>query len=494
MANGGRLELVLVVATLAIVAIATVGVYRLRFHPLASIPGPKLAALSEEWLYRLSQGPNIEAQLKELHCKYDSNVVRIGPNEVHVIQPELYKVIYNQTAPFKKAWSFYRAFHRPHSLTTEMDPQAHRNRRRDLNRYFSKRAVDNLSSLVLEKISKLEIKLRRMNETFDMHNAIHCMTVDAISDYAFGSDSNMIEASKDSFDADFLDVIHSNLLVFPEMLFRPVLTACKLFLPAPLLAKIDENLAKFLKMNEWAQSCIDKYNALPSDERARTEHPVMFDSLQDISDEAKKFIAVEFLVAGSDTSALTITYAIYHILSNPKIKEELLRELEKALPTLETSPVLQDLEKLPFLTGCINEALRLACPAPGRLPRVVPDEKPLVVDGKAIAPGMIVGMSAFNLHFDQRIWGEDVLEFKPHRWLSREGERLDQWLVPFSKGTRACIGQNLALAEIRMTIAVLFRRWELELPPGAKLGRKIDRFVTLLDNPGLPMTCVAKLA
>lgn len=59
----------------------------------------------------------------------------------------------------------------PHGLTTETDPQVHRNLRRVVNPYFSKRSVEQLSSIVMAKIDRLDTKLRRMNKTFDAHNA-----------------------------------------------------------------------------------------------------------------------------------------------------------------------------------------------------------------------------------------------------------------------------------------------------------------------------------
>jgi cytochrome P450 len=51
-------------------------------------------------------------------------------------------------------------------------------------------------------------------------------------------------------------------------------------------------------------------------------------------------------------------------------------------------------------------------------------------------------MSAYNLHFDESLWGPDVHDFIPERWLNREDEKLDQWLAPFSKGARSCVGQK----------------------------------------------------
>lgn len=79
------------------------------------------------------------------------------------------------------------------------------------------------------------------------------------------------------------------------------------------------------------------------------DHPVIFDSLEHLSDDRKASVASELLVAGSDTSGTTLTYALYHICSNPNINKRLIEELKKVMPTIDTTPVLLDLEQLPYL-------------------------------------------------------------------------------------------------------------------------------------------------
>ncbi|KAH8705781.1 cytochrome P450 [Talaromyces proteolyticus] len=479
------------VAVLGLVVLTTIGFYRLWFHPLASFPGPKAAALSTDWLYRASFGKYVEKTLDELHDEYNSSVIRIAPNELHIRKPELYKTIYSQSTTYYKPWSFYQSLSIPHSLTTETDPDMHRDMRRILNPYFSKRSVEQLSSLVIAKIERLDTKLRRMDKTFDAHNAVMCLTVELITEFLFGRQVNMIEASENTFDADFLEIFEAASTGQPELLFHPTMSRIKFALPRPLLLVLDKKLGKLLQIGVWAHGCVDYHNT-KNRTGERIGHPVIFDSLGNLSDVRKASMATELLVAGSDTSGTTLTYALYHISSNSKIKERLTEELRKAMPTLDTTPALLKLEQLPYLSACVKESLRLACPVPGRLPRIVPNGKSLIVDGKHIPSGTIVGMSAYNLHFAESLWGSDVHEFNPDRWLGQVDDKLDQWLAPFSKGARSCIGQNLALAEIRMTIAVLFRRFEFSLPPGSKINSKHDSFTVHLASPGLPLQCKPK--
>ncbi|CAG8071881.1 unnamed protein product [Penicillium nalgiovense] len=491
MTEGIELQLLSGVVVLGLVTLTTLGVYRVWFHPLAFIPGPKAAALSTDWLYRASIGKYVEETLDVLHDEYKSSVIRIAPNELHIRKPELYKTIYSQSTAYYKPWSFYQSLSIPHSLTTETDPNVHRDLRRILNPYFSKRSVDQLSSLVLSKIERLDTKLRRIDKPFDAHNAVMCLTVELITEFLFGRHVNMIEASENTFEADFLEIFEAASTGQPELLFHPIISRIKFALPKSLLLVIDKKLGKLLQIGEWAQDCVKHYNTKTKGGEGM-DHPVIFDSLENLSDDRKASMASELLVAGSDTSGTTLTYALYYICSNPYINNKLTEELKKAMPTMDTTPILLELEQLPYLSACVKESLRLACPVPGRLPRIGPVGKPLIVDDKHIPPGTIVGMSAYNLHFAESLWGHDVHDFIPERWLNREDEKLDQWLAPFSKGARSCVGQNLALAEIRMTIAVLFRRFDFSLPLGSKLSSKHDSFTVHLASPGLLLRCKPK--
>lgn len=73
MPEGIELQLISGVVVLGLVSLMTFGVYRMRFHPLASIPGTKAAALSTHWLYRASIGKYIEETLDALHDQYSES-------------------------------------------------------------------------------------------------------------------------------------------------------------------------------------------------------------------------------------------------------------------------------------------------------------------------------------------------------------------------------------------------------------------------------------
>ena len=147
------------------------------------------------------------------------------------------------------------------------------------------------------------------------------------------------------------------------------------------------------------------------------------------------------------------------LLSNPAVLKNMRAELESRLPNTSVQPSLAELEQLPYLRGVIEEALRLSYGAPGRLQRIATDETLVFNDGTNvwnIPPGTPCSMSCYFVFQNESIF-PDAKAFRPERWI--ENPRLDRYQVVFSKGSRACLGINLAYAELYLMLAALFRHY-----------------------------------
>lgn len=139
----------------------------------------------------------------------------------------------------------------------------------------------------------------------------------------------------------------------------------------------------------------------------------------------------------------------YHILSNPEIFENLTIELKEAVPDSQRLPHWSTLEKLPYLSGVVQEGLRLSYGVAGRTARV-PTEEDLVYRGGrqdksiryVIPRGYAIGMSAFVTHHDETLFPEST-KFQPERWIDPQNRKeLDRGFLSFSKGSRACLGMK----------------------------------------------------
>ena len=119
-----------------------------------------------------------------------------------------------------------------------------------------------------------------------------------------------------------------------------------------------------------------------------------------------------------------------------------------------------ELERLPYLSGTILEALRLSFGVTGRLARIAPDEA-LHYKQYTIPRGIPVSSSTVCIHTDEAVF-PDPWTFKPERWFGKDGTERRKYLMSFNKGTRQCIGINLAYAEMYLALAVA-ARFDMEL-------------------------------
>jgi len=134
-----------------------------------------------------------------------------------------------------------------------------------------------------------------------------------------------------------------------------------------------------------------------------------------------------------------LTVGSYHVVANLEILGKLRRELKDAGITATTpSDQLEwwKLERLPYLFGCVHEAIRLAHGISTRSPRVAPDTE-LVYKDYVIPRGTPVSMTNVDILMNEEIYPEPK-RFKPERWIGNPG--LEKYFVPFTKGSRQCLG------------------------------------------------------
>jgi cytochrome P450 len=180
-----------------------------------------------------------------------------------------------------------------------------------------------------------------------------------------------------------------------------------------------------------------------------SQHPTIFSELlgSDLPPREKTLgrlgaEAQQLIGAGLETVAWALTTTVFHLVSNPSVLKKLQVELEEAIPDPAVIPDSLFLERLPYLTGCVREGVRLSTGVSVRLPRVSRD-KPMKYRDWVIPAGTPVSMTTLDVLNDDQIF-QDPRAFIPERWLGNpktsEGENLSRYFVPFGKGPRMCIG------------------------------------------------------
>ena len=223
-----------------------------------------------------------------------------------------------------------------------------------------------------------------------------------------------------------------------------------------------------IKASQQIEQQITQIKAQPRSTYSDLVHPTVFhEILQSNLPESDKSVsrlkdeAAIVVGAGTLTTSWALSVATYHLLATPRVLAKLKIELKTTLPDPGVTVALPVLERLPYLTAVVQEAVRLSYGVASRLQRVSP-EKPLVFydshSGQkwVIPPNTPVGMTSVLVHQDESIF-PDATSFVPERWI--ENPRLDRYLVSFSKGSRQCLGINLAYAEIYLCLARIFSRF-----------------------------------
>lgn len=198
-------------------------------------------------------------------------------------------------------------------------------------------------------------------------------------------------------------------------------------------------------------------------------------SNQQIRDEA-----LTLMLAGHETTAITLTFCWDLLARNPEAEAALHHELATVLGGRE--PTVEDLPALPFTDGIVRESLRLFPPA-WSLSRESVEEDALA--GWRIPAGAMVWLNPWTVHRDPRFY-EEPLAFRPQRWVDGLERRLPRFAwFPFGGGPRLCIGQSFALMEARLVLATLAQHFRLERLSEAAV--KLLPSITLRPRDGLPL-------
>ncbi|RFU29652.1 hypothetical protein B7463_g6694, partial [Scytalidium lignicola] len=429
-------------------------VYRLYLSPISKFPGPKLAAITwwYEYYYDVILRGKYIWKIQELHERYGP-IIRINPYELHVIDPTFRDTLYAGSAKNKRdRWSWHaRGMGIDYSMLGTVEHNLHRQRRAALGSFFSKQNVERLQEVMDERIDTFLTRLRHCAEIGKVVNIDHAysaFTNDVVMQYCFGRNDHRVEA--DNFDPTFHAVsfnagISGTMMRHNHWIMRP-------------------EAASFVILK---RERIDQLEAIRREGKATTNdtsHATIFhDLLKSNLPESEKTSerlaeeAVLLVGAGTHTAAWALTVMTFHLLSQPTLLKQLKDELKTVQPEIGETFELARLEKLPFLTAVIKEGLRLSYGATSRLPRVAPDT-PLAYEDWVIPPGTPVSMMIPLTHHYETIF-PDSYSFKPSRWLDDATGHLDKYLVSFSRGSRACLGINLAWSELYLCAAGLFSKF-----------------------------------
>ncbi|KAB2595717.1 cytochrome P450 86A8 [Pyrus ussuriensis x Pyrus communis] len=214
---------------------------------------------------------------------------------------------------------------------------------------------------------------------------------------------------------------------------------------------------------------------------------------ENYSDTFLQHVALNFILAGRDTSSAALSWFFWLITLNPVIEEKILREICIVLIETRGNDVaswldepleFEEIDRLIYLKAALSESLRLYPSVPEDSKHVVYDD--VLPDGTFVPAGSSVTYSIYATGRMKSTWGDDCLEFRPERWLSPDGKFImhdSNKFVAFNAGPRICLGKDLAYLQMKSVTTSVLLRHRLTVVPGHKVEQKMS--LTLFMKYGL---------
>ncbi|KAG8668305.1 hypothetical protein FPOAC1_007684 [Fusarium poae] len=401
---------------------------------------------------------------------------------VSVCDPAAIQTVFNMRAGFNKS-KMYRAF-RPWtpnglllSVFTADNDSANRNMKQHIALYFSlsytvssfEQRIDNAILMFLDQFDRQFVTT---GSSCDLTRWFKFFSYDAMGLMTFSRPYGYIEKGGDS--TAIIDDVKNSMLTIGPMTQMPWLDwllhknwVTNLVKPEPVsyllkfvLERISERQNVFEKSSRTTTTGPDTDSDfldyfLQAQEKKSNEVPPQFLSTWTLAN----------ILGGSDSTASMLRSVVCYLVEHPKALERVRDELRATQETTGLTfpiPKWSELQNFPFLDVCITESLRLDPPFATALERIVPAGG-ITVCGQFLPEGTIVGMNPYTTNRYPPAWGEDSAEWRPERWLegdSTQLRKLEANLLSFGAGTRTCLGQNVAMFEIKKLVVSLFMNYD----------------------------------
>jgi cytochrome P450 len=448
---------------------------------LDDLPGPRGLPLL---------GNALDLDLKRLHAIFEAwaktygpmYVMRLGTRKVLVLSdPKLVEPMFKaRPDTYRRPTQVERVFEEmlvPGVFSAEGDEW--RAQRRLAMEALSQRHLRGFYPALEEVARRL---LRRWGEAadtgrvLDVADELKRFTVDVTTQLVFGHDLNTLEKGDE-------DVIQRHLEhVFPAFNRRiNALFPYWRYVRLPADRKLTSALRE---IHTWLASVIEQARAHLAADPARAEEPANFVeamlSARDadgrpFSDAVIFGNALQMLLAGEDTTAYTLAWAMHHLCDNPVATAALRTQVDAVLGDALVPVDLDQCNRLSYATAVANEAMRLRPVAPVFSFEPVRD---VVVGGVAVPKGTSI-LSLVRVATMDAARFDAPGAFVPDRWIegAASGKAHDASVhVPFGSGPRICPGRSLALVEMRLVLGSVYRSFDMERVGESRDVREILAF------------------
>ncbi|KAL7624947.1 hypothetical protein AAE478_004161 [Parahypoxylon ruwenzoriense] len=441
---------------------------RYRKH-LNSIPGPFVASFSNLWKLAAVHHEDMPGWNVSVHEKYGP-VVRIGPSHISFSSPEAFQIIHASRQAFAKS-DFYGVGAPAYrgepleNLFSLKDVQRHATLRRNIGGLYTKTSVKGFEPQVDSCIDlfmrQLADRTRDGPAKLDMSLWLHLFAYDCLSEINVSKKLGFLDRGKDvGGTIESADKIFYMVGLFTQ---APILQWILNFLRSLVPAEEAEPVLKFT-INEVEARTKSSQKQVDMLGRLLDLHLEQPDKLSIRELTAAIFIN---LTAGHDVLAITIRAIWYYLARNDSAMAKLRAEIESASReySLDSMVPFSMISNLPYLNAVIQETLRVH-PNTGTIIERKAPQGGVTIDDYYIPGGTTVGVNAWVLHRDKHVFGEDIDQFRPERWLEASEEKgleMSRCSFSFGAGTHTCIGKNIAIMMISKLVVEFYRRYDAAL-------------------------------
>ncbi|KIX94699.1 uncharacterized protein Z520_09745 [Fonsecaea multimorphosa CBS 102226] len=446
---------------------SSVFLYRAFFHRLHSFPGPFGAKISKLW-HVWNVAPTIKNYkfLTRMHQKYGT-FVRTGPCEVSTIHPDAIEVLYGAGSKCTKG-AGYESNSDLTSMHQARSRVHHDMRRKAWARGFTQSSLRDYEPRVERYTQSLVEQIRAFSgQPINAAQWFNYYSFDVMGDLAFAKDFDMLKNGQKHWAIEILNGGQRGIGIFGPVPW--------LFI---IMSNIPPVVKEFKKFIKFCEDMMEERMKMKVDRPDISSWILQSPPMTGTHFSEKAWLTGDtrlIIVAGSDTTAATLTHLFYHLAKDQSQLELLREEVESLKGDLDASKLVT----LKHLNGAINEALRLHPPVPSGVARLTPPEG-ITIGGTYIPGGVNILAPSYPLFRSPECY-EHPDEFIPERWYSKpELLKRSDAFAPFLIGPYSCIGKQLALMEIRSVTAQILLNFDVSFAPGEDgttlLEKTLDTF------------------
>ncbi|KAK6005955.1 hypothetical protein QM012_006365 [Aureobasidium pullulans] len=434
---------------------------------LHKIPGPFLASLTSLWKWNIVRQEQMPFVNTKLHEKYGP-LVRIGPHHISASSTESIQVVHRSRSGFTKSGIY--GILQPrfegsdlHNVFSTQDAEYHAALKRTMGSLYSTTAVlpleyhlDDCTKLFMNKMNGIIGSGK--SAPVDLAAWLQYYAFDSLGALNFSKMLGFLESGTDVDGICHLD--HEQMMYFAVWgQITPIERAwakTKSFFTGARKENPLFNFALKLVMDrqEKPTDSKDMLNAFLSLHEASPDKFTIRDVV------AAAYINV---VTAHDVVAITLRAVVYYLAKNMNMQKKLQKEIDDA--QLSTPSKYSEITSLEYLLAVTNEALRIH-PSTGLILERTTPKGGVLLHGKHIPEGTIIGVNCWVVNRDKGIFGEDADTFRPERWLDNDPQQISKMrtnMFTFGAGARNCIGRNLAMMQLTKIIVELYRNFDITL-------------------------------